>query len=129
MKWAYDDTNTFNDATTEKNRVTACASGMPIGGYIYMANRGSGWRQVTSTRRARALRGALLEPDRDRRPVRAVEERRQAGAPMINVGEAATTAAQIKTATAQACAEVGDQGWFGLYVYPQRSTARASPRW
>ncbi len=119
VKWAYDDTNTLNDATTEKNRVTACASGMPIGGYIYMANRGSGWRQVTST----GVRAHFAELYSSQT---AVDDQfalwksgGKPGSPMINVGEAATTAAQIKAATAQACAEVGDQGWFGLYVYPQ----------
>ncbi len=118
-RWAYDDTNTYNDATTETNRITACRSGVPVGGYIYMANRGSGWRQVTST----GVRSHFAELYSSQTAIddqfaiwKAAGE---PGAPMVNFGEAATTAAQIETSTARACAEVPDKDWFGVYIYPQ----------
>jgi len=118
-KWAYDDTNTFNDLTTETNRITACRSGTPVAGYIYMANRGSGWREVTST----GVRSHFAELYSRQT---AIDDQfslwkngGEPGAPMVNFGEPSTSASQISASTARACAEVPDQDWFGVYVYPQ----------
>ena len=77
-KWAYDDTNTLNNSTTESARITACRANVPVGGYIYMANRGAGWRQVTSTGVRSHFAELLLDPDRGRRSVLDVEELRRA---------------------------------------------------
>jgi hypothetical protein len=118
VKWAYDDTNTLNNATTEANRISACSSGVQVGGYIYMANRGSGWRQVTSTR----VRSHFAELYSSQTAVddqfSAWKTAGEPGAPMVNFGESATTAAMISTSTARTCAEVPDKDWWGLYVYP-----------
>jgi hypothetical protein len=118
VKWVYDDTNTLNNATTEANRITSCASGTPAGGYIYMANRGAGWRSVTST----DVRAHFAELYSDQSTVddqfAQWKSAGKPGQPMVNFGEAATTAATISTVTKTTCAEVGDKKWWGLYVYP-----------
>jgi hypothetical protein len=118
VKWAYDDTNTYNNLTTETQRVSACASGTPAGGYIYMANRGSGWRQVTSsdvrTHFAELYSSQTAVADQLSQWKTAGEP----GSPMVNFGEAATTASTIASVTAQTCAEVADKKWWGLYIYP-----------
>ncbi len=118
VKWAYDDTNTYNDATTEANRISACSSGTPAGGYIYMANRGSGWRQVTSTdvrtHFAELYSGQTTVADQ----FSIWKSGGEPGAPMVNFGEAATDAATISSVTQETCAEVADKKWWGLYVYP-----------
>ena len=41
------------------------------------------------------------------------------GEPMVNFGEPDTTATRIHDATAQACKEVKDGGFIGVYVYPE----------
>ena len=118
-RWAYDDTNTYNNATTETDRITACRSGVPVGGYIYMANRGSGWRQVTST----GVRSHFAELYSSQTEVddqfTLWKNAGEPGAPMVNFGEPTTTAAQIATSTARACGEVPDKDWLGVYIYPQ----------
>jgi hypothetical protein len=118
VKWAYDDTNTYNDLTTETNRVAACSNGTPIGGYIYMANRGSGWRKVTTTH----VRSHFAELYSSQTEVddqfSLWKNGGEPGAPMVNFGEAATTASMIATSTARTCAEVADKDWWGVYVYP-----------
>jgi hypothetical protein len=118
VKWAYDDTNTYNNLTTETNRISACSSGTPVGGYIYMANRGSGWRQVTSTH----VRSHFAELYSSQTAVddqfATWKSGGEPGAPMVNFGESATTAAMITASTARSCAEVPDKDWWGVYVYP-----------
>lgn len=119
VKWAYDDTNTYNDLATETTRISACRSGPAVGGYIYMANRGSGWRQVTST----GVRSHFAEIYSSQTAVddqfAAWQAAGEPGAPMINLGEPQTTASQIAAATAQACGQVPTNDWLGIYVYPQ----------
>ena len=119
MKWAYDDTNTYNNLTTETNRIDACKSGVPVSGYIYMANRGSGWRQVTSSH----VRSHFAELYSSQTAIddqfSLWKSSGEPGAPMLNFGEPSTTASQISTSTTRACNEVPDQDWLGVYVYPQ----------
>ncbi|HEY1546521.1 MAG TPA: hypothetical protein VGG28_01810 [Kofleriaceae bacterium] len=118
VKWAYDDTNTLNDATTEQTRITACQTGAPGRGYIYMANRGAGWRQ-TATANVRAHFAELYSSQTtvdDQDSTWTADS--TPGSPMLNFGEAATTAAEIKAAAAQACGQVGNNGFLGVYVYP-----------
>ena len=118
VKWAYDDTNTLNNATTEMSRITSCASGTPAGGYIYMANRGAGWRTDTNT----DVRTHFAELYSDQTTVddqfATWKSAGKPGSPMVNFGESATTASTISSVTTATCAEVGDKGWWGLYVYP-----------
>jgi hypothetical protein len=118
VKWAYDDTNTLNDATTELDRIAACQQNTPGRGYIYMANRGAGWRQ-TATANVRAHFAELYSSQT------AIDDQYSTwtadatpGSPMLSFGEAATTAADIKAATAQACSQVGNNGFLGVYIYP-----------
>jgi hypothetical protein len=119
VKWVYDDTNTFNNLTTETNRVTACRAGVPMGGYIYMANRGSGWRKVTTT----GVRSHFAEVYSSQFEIddqfTLWKNSGEPGAPMINFGEPNFTAAQIAASTTRTCAEVPDKDWLGVYVYPQ----------
>ena len=118
-KWAYDDTNTFNNATTEASRISACRNNVPIAGYIYMANRGSGWRQVTST----GVRSHFAELYSSQTAIddqyTLWQSSGEPGAPMVNFGEPSTSASQISASTARACSQVPDKDWFGVYVYPQ----------
>jgi hypothetical protein len=118
-KWVYDDTNTFNNLATETARINACRSGVPVGGYIYMANRGSGWRQVTST----GVRSHFAELYSSQFQIddqfTIWKNAGEPGAPMVNFGEAATTASQIAASTKRACTEVPNHDWLGVYVYPQ----------
>jgi hypothetical protein len=118
VKWAYDDTNTFNNLTTETARVNACMSGVPIDGYIYMANRGNGWRQVTSNNvrtHFAEIYSSQFEVDDQ---FTLWKNAGTPGSPMVHFGEATTTASMITTTTAKTCALVPDKGWWGLYVYP-----------
>lgn len=118
-KWVYDDTNTQHNAATEKARIVACKDGVPGRGYVYMTNRGSGWPKVVTDgvkqHFAEIYSGQTAVDDQfaawksDGRP----------GDPMINLGEAATGAGKIGQASAQACAEVDDGGFIGVYVYPE----------
>jgi hypothetical protein len=118
-RWAYDDTNGAHDAGTESSRITSCRSGAPVAGYVYMANRGDGWHFVTST----GVRSHFAEIYSGQTAIddqfSAWKGAGEPGAPMVNFGEATTTASQITTATNRACAEVPGQDWFGVYVYPQ----------
>ena len=41
------------------------------------------------------------------------------GEPMVNFGEPTTGADRIRSATARACGQVSDGGYFGVYVYPE----------
>jgi hypothetical protein len=119
VKWAYDDTNTFNDATTEQNRILACQSGTPGRGYIYMANRGAGWREAVTTN----VRVHFAELYSSQTTIDDQYSTWTSGGtpgdPMVNFGEAATTAAQIKTSAARACAATPNGEYLGVYVYPQ----------
>jgi hypothetical protein len=118
VKWAYDDTNTDNDATTEVNRILACQSGAPGRGYIYMANRGDGWRQAVTT----GVRVHFAELYSSQTAVDDQYATWTAGGtpgdPMVNFGEAATTAADIKASAARACGQVADGEYLGVYIYP-----------
>lgn len=118
VKWAYDDTNTYNDATTEKNRILACEHGVTGRGYVYMANRGAGWRKAV-TSGVRAYFAELYSSQT------AVDDQYATwtadgtpGSPMLDFGEAGTTVATIKAATARACNQVAGGGFLGIYVYP-----------
>lgn len=119
VKWVYDDTNTFNDLTTETNRVNACKNGVPIGGYIYMANRGSGWRKVTDT----GVRSHFAEIYSSQYAIddqfTLWKNAGKPGDPMINFGEPTFTATQIAASTTRTCAEVPMLGRLGVYVYPE----------
>jgi hypothetical protein len=47
--WAWDDTNPFHDSGTEVDGILDCQAGTTGRGYVYMANRGSGWYTRVTT--------------------------------------------------------------------------------
>jgi len=118
-KWVYDDTNTTHDAATERSRIQACAGGVPGRGYVYMANRGAGWRKsIESGVRVHfaEIYSSQYQVDDQFSLWRSAGE---PGEPMIHLGEASTGAARIRDATRRACAEVKDGGFLGVYLYPE----------
>ena len=118
-KWVYDDTNTEHAAGVDEQRILACQDGVPGRGYVYMTNRGSGWPKVVTegvaVHFAEIYSGQYTVDDQ----FAAWKDGGGKGDPMINLGEAATTAAKIGEASAKACAEVADGGYLGVYVYPE----------
>ena len=119
-KWAYDDTNSSHNASTEASRISACRSGVPGRGYIYMTNRGSGWKWGASGQ----VRVHFAEIYSDQSTVDDqyydwVADGKPGGAPMLNFGEAATTSPRIYEATLRACKQVKSGEYLGVYVYPK----------
>jgi hypothetical protein len=119
LKWTYDDTNTDHNQTTEKSRVLACAEGVPGRGYVYMTNRGNGWPKVVTegvdVHFAEIYSGQYQVDDQ----FNLWKDSGAPGDPMVNLGEAATTASQIGKASLRACNEVANGGNLGVYVYPE----------
>ena len=119
VKWAYDDTNTAHDSTTERSRILACQDGVPGRGYIDMANRGSGWPKVIKS----GVRAHFAELYSGQYQVddqfSLWKSAGKPGQPMLNFGEASTGASRIHDATLRACKEVADGGFVGVYIYPE----------
>jgi len=119
VKWVYDDTNTAHDSGTDQSRILACKSGVPGRGYVDMANRGAGWRKsVTDGVRvhfAEIYSSQFAIDDQ----FSIWQSAGEPGEPMVNFGEPTTGADRIRSATARACGQVSDGGYFGVYVYPE----------
>jgi len=119
VKWVYDDTNTGHVAATDKSRIQACKSGVPGRGYVYMTNRGAGWPRVlendVQVHFAEIYSGQYAVADQ----LSAWKTNDPPSQPMVNFGEATTSAATIKSTTNSVCPLVGNNGYFGVYVYPE----------
>lgn len=119
VKWAYDDTSTAHVASTDTNRILDCKDGVPGRGYVYMTNRGAGWpKRVTDDVQAyfaELYSGQYTVDDQ----FGLWKDGGTPGQPMVNFGEAATSASTISTVTKNVCKEVADGGYFGVYVYPE----------
>lgn len=119
FKWAYDDTNTAHDTSTELSRINSCKAGVDGRGYVYMVNRGNGWpRRITAgveAHFAEIYSGQYQVDDQ----FSAWKNAGSPGHPMIHLGEPSTGASRIRDATRRACAEVVDEGYLGVYLYPE----------